>query len=511
MPSRLQQVLSAVILVALVLPWVNPFAPGPSSSVVPWLVSASCAVIAWAAYRLSQARAVQPLHWVQCIAAGWIAAALISSAIALFQYFGLASYLSPLANATGVGEAFANLRQRNQFASLTAIGMAALLWWAPGTRRGHAVAAMALLAVANAASASRTGLLQVVMLALFTGLWSGPDRRRRLELCLAAALAYLLAATLLPVLLEAITGMAPDTIWGRMTRGEGCSSRVVLWSNVLDLISARPWLGWGWGELDYAHYITSYPGARFCAILDNAHNLPLHLAVELGVPAAAIIGGAFLWWVVRAQPWRETDRTRQLAWSVLAVILLHSMLEYPLWYGPFQLAFVLSLGLLRPSSPGASSNASGHGWWAPVFQRALTLALIAAIALAAWDYRRISQIYLPPQARDADYRDDTLAHIRGSRLFQDHVRFAELTITPLTRDNAQWTFDTALALLHYSPEPRVVEKVIESAAMLGRDNEALAHLSRFRAAFPNEYAVWSATQRAAPAPASVAHPTHAGG
>ena len=60
------------------------------------------------------------------------------------------------------------------------------------------------------------------------------------------------------------------------------------------LIAQKPWLGWGWGELDYAHFITLYPGARFCDILDNAHNLPLHLAVELGVPLAVVLCGGGL-------------------------------------------------------------------------------------------------------------------------------------------------------------------------------------------------------------------------
>lgn len=35
--------------------------------------------------------------------------------------------------------------------------------------------------------------------------------------------------------------------------------------------------------------MTLFPGERFCVLLDNAHNLPLHLAVELGVPVAALL------------------------------------------------------------------------------------------------------------------------------------------------------------------------------------------------------------------------------
>ena len=336
------------------------------------------------------------------------------------------------------------------------------------------------------------------MLTLLVALWPGPHRRLRLELCLAAVLAYVLSAVLLPLSLEAFTGLVPDTVWGRINGGEGCSSRIVLWSNVVHLIGLKPWQGWGWGELDYAHYLTLYPRDRFCDILDNAHNLPLHLAVEFGLPLAALLLGLFSWWVYREKPWRESDPTRQMSWSVLATILLHSMLEYPLWYGPFQIAFLLCLGLLR-SRPATSKPVALPRPWAPARMALLTLALYAALGYTAWDYRRVSQIYLPPEARDAEYRVDPLAHIRGSVLFGSQVRFAELTTTPLTRDNAQWTFDTALALLHFSPEPRVIEKVIESAAMLGRVQEAQAHLARFRAAFPQDYVRWKENKLAMPA------------
>ena len=427
------------------------------------------------------------------IATGWLVAALISSVIALCQYFDLAHHFAPLMNVAPAGEAFANLRQRNQFASLSVIGMASLLWWTSrGLASGYALSAMALLAVANSASASRTGLLQMLMLTVFVVVWPGLDRGKRVGLCVVGAVAYLVASLLLPQLLEAFTGVTAPNVWGRLANGQDCNSRVVLWSNVLHLIAQKPWLGWGWGELDYAHYMTLYDGMRFCDILDNAHNLPLHLAVELGVPAAAAVVGGFLWWGVRAQPWHEPDPLRQLAWSVLAVILLHNMLEYPLWYGPFQLALVLSLGLLlKRRSHAVSKDSAGHILWSPGIQRALALVLLGAISFAAWDYYRVSQVYLPPEARAPALRQDPLSGARDSWLFRDQARFAELTTTPLSQDNAQWIFDTAGQLLHYSPEPRVIEKLIESGVVLGRSDEMLLHLARFRAAFPEAYDTWS--------------------
>ena len=78
------------------------------------------------------------------------------------------------------------------------------------------------------------------------------------------------------------------------------------------------------------------------------------------------------------------------------------------------------------------------------------------------------------------------------------MRFAALTTTPLERANAEWTLATATALLRFSPEPRVIERAVESAVMLGRDDEALQHLVRFRAAFPKEHADWAAALRKPP-------------
>ena len=290
--------------------------------------------------------------------------------------------------------------------------------------------------------------------------------------------------------------------FARLGKDDACSSRLVLWSNVLHLIAQKPWLGWGWGELDFAHFITLYNGPRFCDILDNAHNLPLHLAVELGVPLALLVCGGFAWWVLRQKPWAERDATRQMAWTVMAVILLHSMLEYPLWYGPFQIAFVLCPVILwRRQAAGVNDKkAANNVQNVPVAQVNIaqvaivtiaSTAVIAAILYAAWDYHRVSQIYLQPEARHAAYQIDTLAQARKSWLFADQALFAELILTPLTPATALQVYASAGYLLHYSPEPRVVEKLVESAVMLGKDAEALAYLARFKAAFPKEHAAWA--------------------
>ncbi len=494
------------VAVCLFLPWLNPFTYGPSPAVVPWLVAlAACAGVCFWRVFLSDPKGVN--FWPQTVAGAWLAAAGLSCLFGLAQYYGTAAAFAPWVNFTPTGEAFANLRQRNQFATLTNIGLAALLWWTAQPKPFKTQANLqnvwlllaGVLALGNAASSSRTGLVQVVMLAGFVlmwGRWRIPAVRQVLGVYAAV---YVLALWGLPWSI----GLEPfsNGAWARLKAGDSlCASRMTLWRNVLYLIEQRPWTGWGWGELDFAHFSTPYPGARFCDILDNAHNLPLHLAVELGVPVAVLVCGGLAWLTWRARPWAETDATRQIAWLVLALIGLHSMLEYPLWYGPFQMAAGLSVLLLwqkrrQPSDGLREEKPKPKEHVRQAVQAVTAAVLIAVCGYVAWDYHRISQIYLPPEQRAAAYRDDTLTKAGASWLFRDQVRFAELTTTTLTPQNAEHQYALATELLHFSPEPRVVEILIESAVQLKRWDEVRIRLAQFHAAFPKEHAEWAARHK----------------
>lgn len=463
-------------LAALVAaPWLWPFTSGPTANALPLLFSWGALAVAFLA----------TIHWPRSeqavrhsIALGWLLAALLSSLIALSQWFGVLPS-TPLFSSAPVAEAYGNLRQRNQFASLTSIGLLALLTIAPRPSRLALLAAV-VLAFANAASASRTGLLQWMLIALLAA-W-GRLGRQSLRLSVIALIAYGAATALLPMALMAWHGVEAANVLNRSVAELGCSSRIVLWSNVAELIMRRPWTGWGAGELDYAHYATLFSGPRFCAILDNAHNLPLHLAVEFGLPVAVLACAAAGWLVWRGRPWAAQDPGVQLAWGVLAVIGLHSLVEYPLWYGPFQLAVLQCLWLIRPK-----------GW--PLLptrgaQFLLSLAMLAGIGWMLHEYALVSQAYKPAEERRPDMRLDPVASAGHIRLFRDQLEFAELSLTPLSRSTAPRVHELAARMLHYSPEPQVIEKMIESAWVLGRNEEAQWHSVRYRAAFPDRYRRW---------------------
>ena len=503
MPFR--TVLAALASLAVALPFVFGYSQPPNANFWPLMASWVCA---WglAALALGQSQCGVPWSrsgWAGVWSRGLVLAALLGGAVGLVQYFAGDVGWSPWIQSSTPGQAIGNLRQRNQQATLLSLGGWALIWamaqWqsrsqAVQTRRWVGVLAglllawaLVLLAVASAATASRTGALQWVLVVALLGLWRRTLGGLGLGLALVALALYGAGSWLLPVLLEQWTGFPADRLFDRFADdGQGCGGRRALWTNVLYLIAQKPWTGWGWGELDYAHYVTLFPGTRFCVLLDNAHNLPLHLAVELGLPVAVLATAAVLAWVARARPWRESDPARQLAWGVLAIIGLHSMVEFPLWYGPFQLAALVAVLLLwRRGGAWLAGSGALRGLGAGVLA-----ALLAAGCYAGWDYGRVSLLYKPVAARPPAYRDDTLAKVADTRLFADQVNFARVTTTPITRANAQEIHGLALQLLHFSPEPRVIEALVESASILGLDDEVAFHLKRYRIAYPDDYARW---------------------
>ncbi len=500
---------------------------GPSRSAWSWITSLACLGAALLLYR----------HWrPKLFLASLLAAALLSCLVALPQYVGQAGLLAPWVWPVGPGEAFANLRQRNQFGSLTALGLVALLalqatrragdqcrpgalpalgpgWQAllPPARRAAPWVALALLAVGNASSQSRTGFLAWMAVSAAFAVFCWQRRRAGLGLALGAPALAVLAALALPQLLALVPGAAADCpllrcgVFGRLAQS-GQDSRLALWSNVLALIAQRPWTGWGWGELAHAHFITLYPGERFSEKLGHAHNLPMHLAVELGLPAAALACTALAVAVWRARPWRERQAGRWGLWCALGVVGLHSLLEHPLWFGPFQLATLLAaFFLLRPRwRRWARRPAPGSGQWAARPGRALPLAAVCGTALLglaaalALDYLRVSQPFLAPPQRSPWLGPDALAQARSSRFFAQEAAFAELALTPVHAGNAQAVHSLALRVIRRFPEPLVIEKLLQAAALLGRDGEWHFYAERYAAAHPQAHARWRAERPAVP-------------
>lgn len=412
----------------------------------------------------------RPYHRWLCW--GLLAAAMVSTVIAGLQYCGLLREpfaLLPWLHASPNEEAYGQLRQRNQFGSLMSLGLAAWLYLAQtgGPRhagRWWAGLSLLVLTVGAAMSASRTGALTWMGLCLLALVWPpvqastlhASHTRRSVGM---AWVGFVVLCGLLPILVSSLNTveLPKISVFQRLaSQPEGlgaCESRLVLWRHVLELSWQRPWLGWGWGELDLAHATQAVTGERFCSQLGHAHNLLLHAAVEWGWPLALLGLGAVMGWIWRHPPWHARSPEAILGWSWLGVIGLHSGLEFPLWYGPFQLVAGLALGLvmLRPAAEQATPR-SNRG--AALMQGTLALWLTGTL-WASWDYHRVSQVFLPASQRSPACRIHPADCLDEVVWFHQGRDFAQLS---QGRDRLDAVQAQALArrVAHFAPEPWVL-------------------------------------------------------
>jgi len=298
------------------------------------------------------------------------------------------------------GRAVGNLRQPNHLSSLLLWGLIALVpvaqagrWFSRRLPGLLALALGAVLVLGVVLSASRTGTVGMVLLAL----WGAADRRlsRPVRLGLLAA----------PLVYGAFFfGMAEwahetaRTFGGeaRLSEGDLSSSRFGIWSNTLAMIRSQPWTGVGFGEFNLAWSLSPFPG-RPVAFFDHTHNLPLQLAVELGLPLAALVMLLLLagLWLAARRAWQRADSAAPAARAALMMVLMigvHSLLEYPLWYSYFLLptAWAWGCALRVPTAAAGAAPAAGRStllsWW-------LGALMVAGAVFAVLDYGKVVAIF----------------------------------------------------------------------------------------------------------------------
>jgi O-antigen ligase len=406
---------------------------------------------------------------------GWVIAGGLNIIVALIQVFapGLTDG-NWIATSGYPGRAVGNLRQPNHLSSL-------LLW--------HCIAVLALFqmgrlrrtlaAVLGAAgvfavvlTASRTGVVSVLLLAL----WGLLDRRLSRParwLLVAAPLVYLLSW----LAMAQWAALSQHAFGGseRLAETDISSSRFAIWRDTLALIRAQPWTGVGWGEFNFAWTLTPSP-QRPVAFFDHTHSLPLQLMVELGLPLAALVLGLLLWALRRGarNAWTtpgQLGTAQRSAMVMVAMIGLHSLLEYPLWYSYFLLpaawawGFALHAEAAAPAEPARAASP----WLAGA-----AIAVVAGAVLSVLDYVRVVQIF-EPSAKAAPL-PQRIAEGQRSWFFAHHADYAAVTSgTPLA-DPAH-AFDRAT---HYLLDTRLMMAWARQLAAQGRLDEARHIAERLR-------------------------------
>ena len=98
--------------------------------------------------------------------------------------------------------------------------------------------------------------------------------------------------------------------------------------------------------------------------------------------------------------------------------------------------------------------------------------MLLGLFYASFDFVRVTQLYTAPEDRVWPFASNTVAQASRTPLYQNAVRFAGISTIPLTEQNAAEQLAQAQRLMHFSPEARVVERIIKALQLLGREAEA---------------------------------------
>jgi hypothetical protein len=434
-PNRLPRaawpLAAALVLVALAALWSMTAGSLPASLGLSAIgLLAAALVLAWAGADAAQRDDGAALFGA--FADALLLAGLLSALVALAQVFA-PDFGSPslIARSGSPGRAIGNLRQPNQLASVLLWALIAAVLRRERGRLPSAAgwAAAALLVTAIELSGSRTGMVGVVVLAL----WGAVDRRlsrgsRRMLLALPLLFALAYGAM-------AVYGHWANEAIGAATRLadaagiESPNARTNIWSDALAMIALAPWTGVGFGEFNLAWTLTAFPH-RPTAFFDHTHNLVLQLAVELGLPLAGLVLallGVALWRAWRRSSGASGDAAPAARAALLMVVTigLHSMVEYPLWYAYFLLPAAFAWGYAVAVPAAAAPARSALPRWAGA---ACGIALVAGGCYAVVDYLRVTEIYVPGE--DSGSLESRIARGQKSLFFAHHADYAAATSGP---------------------------------------------------------------------------------
>ncbi|MGA9619369.1 Lipid A core - O-antigen ligase and related enzymes [Serratia quinivorans] len=274
---------------------------------------------------------------------------LLLAATVIEALFGLVQY-SLLQPGNWIGynslknRPYGIFQQWNLMASFMATGLALALYLLSNRRplsrslQGLSTSILVLAPLLLVVIASRVGLLAALLLSPLQ-LWMlfRINRRRA-----ATALLLLVAGVGSGLLLVLINGATRA-----VTVAEPIFYRLAYWQEALRMIAERPWFGWGYGHFQHDflhHFYTTHSSGMESVAISHPHNEILLWGIEGGL--LSLSGIAIVCWGL----WRLLQRTRSLPlrpapWMAALPILLHMMVEYPLYLSAAHA--VLLLAILR--------------------------------------------------------------------------------------------------------------------------------------------------------------------
>lgn len=270
------------------------------------------------------------------------------------------------------GRPFANLAQPNNLATLLCMGLAGVIFIYEkcyvGRLAGVFLSLFILLGIAL--TQSRTPWVGAVVLGGYWG-WKSFSCRLRLSFLVffGWVLVYVVLIFSLPLVAELLLlgGSGP------LERAQSIE-RWDMWIQFWHAIWLGPLWGYGWNQVSVAQVAVSlvYPVPIFT---EHSHNIILDIMLWNGPVLGGLVVLTFLSWLINLA-WLARSSEALFSMLVVAFVLVHAMLEFPLEYAFFLVPVGLLLGVV------ASECHVGNDFF--ISRKILVAIFFSAVILLSW-------------------------------------------------------------------------------------------------------------------------------
>jgi len=263
----------------------------------------------------------------------------------------------------------------------------------------------------------------------------------------------------------------------------GAPVRWHLWQAAGQLFLQTPWLGQGFGQFDWGYFTLGNALPALPDRIDNAHNIFMQVLSELGMfPFIGLIAGLGFW----LQGVFKSPATLERWWllGLLAIIGLHSLVEYPLWYSYFLGIAALSLGLGEQQAYPLTVNA-------PVkWGVGLVLPVLLALCVNHFNsYRQLEKLVEP--LNYTDWIPSMPEFIKGVQVISHRtpelVPYISVVLSSLDKskdDNAAGKLPLSEKALGFMPTSQQAYRHVLLLALAGQQQEARSLLQKALKAYP---------------------------
>lgn len=439
-----------------------------------------------AAYNIAGLEEKLKKQWLYYIFLAFLIASIISVWLQLRQWFLLDGSIW-VVDLPPNGRPFANVAQPNLLSTLLIIGLFSILYLYENKRIQNFTAGLSTLFLlfGIALTFSRTAWLFSIVFLVWWLLkkwqlkYSPRLKNFHLIMWLSVFWIYLF---FIPFVAEKIGLLSTIDIVSRSSSG---LERIEMWKQLIAIIKQSPSFGYGWAQLNTAQ-MSAVGVSLEHPIWGYSHNVFLDFLVWNGIYVGGLLVVLILYFLLfNAIKVRSIDSV--ILMSVVGVVVLHSMLEYPFAYAFFLFPLAFMLGFCYRDNIDASNNFIQNR----ILFKGLIFIVIALVFITGFEYQKISKVYELMRYENVKLRaiDNQIEHKKSYLVLESIYEYIWFVRYPLDKKMSELELERAKKVTYSKPEQPVLYRYMQILILNGELEQAHYILERYNVFFKQNLAL----------------------